>query len=64
MSVYIVLAEVYQEKLTLYKQVVGEWRDILILFSVHCKCPSLILYQNLTSGNFLKFGANVKSTTQ
>lgn len=39
----------------------GKGRSILIAISVNCGCLSLILYQNLTSDNFLKVSCSVES---
>lgn len=41
----------------------GKGRSILIAFLVNCGYLSLILYQNLTRGNFLKVSDNVESET-
>lgn len=38
-----------------------ESRSILIVFSDNCGYVSLILHQNLTSGNFLNISYNVES---
>lgn len=45
-----------------HSYVVGKGRIILIYFLDICKC-SLVMYQNLTSDNFLKFSCDVEFET-
>lgn len=45
--------------LTSHRYIIGKGKSILIAFLGHCGCSSLILHQNLISGNFLKVSSNV-----
>lgn len=58
---YVNLAEVYEENSASYWQVIRKGKSILIALSGNYRYSSLILYQNITSGSFLKVSGYVGS---
>ena len=57
---YVALIKLYEENLALFPYVVKKGRSVLIFFSDNCGQSSLLLNQNLTSGNFLNVNGNVE----
>ena len=58
---YVNLAEVYKENSASHWQVIRKGKSTLIALSGNYRYSSLLLYQNITSGSFLKVSGYVGS---